>query len=535
MPPEAPAAPPPAPPGTPQAATPDPWMARILDDMGKAMSDGNLVDAPPKAPDPDRNILEGEFVSMGEHARFKKEKADAKAAEKPADPNAPPPAAPEKKDDKPATPPAAVDPNAPPPPIPPKKKVEVEKAKPLEEIVEGVVRRVAKEQVPPPTPAPKKEEPKADDPDAAFVEALDEEQKEAVELAQYAARSMPDKYGNMPKRTVEYLKKVDGYIDTKRKEDPDWDPDTDEGFATFIEENRPSYQSGDRKKLERGMIVDETRTQIEREFKPKIEESERIARVQQIKPELDKAVESYEASIAQRFIPDEKSPFFQVFKAASDKDPAFTEEAWKAAKEADPLAASVARNFVNQAKTLGREYLEIVSGVSTQVEYNPKAPPTASQNQKALTQQRLFGFIETQEQIFARDGGDMRTVNGKTFVTRRELQSMPDAQRAKHWTLSDVDVLDMLAVAAAGQANQTLQAELKRREDEGYVRNGKHSETKTTDAPPPPSAKREDSPRTTVTPSPGAANLPPPPSSPTVFTQADLDKQWSGGHSSWLG
>lgn len=505
--------------------------------MGKAMSDGKVVDAPPKAPETSPYLAEEGFVSMGERARWKKEKAEAEAAKapKPDDAKPPEPATSDKKVEAPAADKPKTEPAAPAAPAT-KPKIIVEKAKPIEEIVEGVVRRITQEKpVAAPEPEPKKEQPPADDPDADFVETLDEDQKEAVELARFAAKAMPDKYGNMPKRTVEYLKKVDSYIDDKRKEDPDWDPEQDSGFASFIEENRPTYQSGDRRKLERQQIADQVRADVEKEFKPKIEATERAAKVQEMKPEIEKAVESYEAAIAQRFIPDEKSPFFAAFKAASDKDPTYKEEAWTAARAVDPLATTVARNFMSQAKQLGREYLELVSGVAQQAAYDPRQPMTSPANQRAIMQQRLFGFIDQQEQVFAQNGGDMRTVNGKTFVSRRELEAMPPAERAKHWTLGHEDVLDMLAVAAAAQATKALADEVKRREEEGYVKNGKHAPTKKEDTTPAPASRKEESPKATVTPSPGAANLPPPPSQATVFNEDDLKRMWSGGASMWPG
>jgi hypothetical protein len=518
-------------------------MASILADMGKAVSDGQVVDAPAKAPETARNVPSGEFISMGEHARFKKEQAEAAKAAKPADdkPAGDPPKPDEAKagdakaDDKAA--PTAKDPAAPPSDPPPAKpKVIVEKAKPIEDIVEGIVRRVAKETpAAPPAPEKKEEAPAAADPDADFVESLGESEKEAIELARYAAKAMPDKYGTMAKKTLDYLKKVDSYIDEKRKEDSDWDPDTDENFAAFIEENQPIYQSGDRKKLERQWIADQVRQDVEKEFKPKMEATEHAERMRELKPEIDKSVNSYRATVAQRFVPDDKSPFHEVFKAAEEKDPTFGgKEAWDAAATIDPLAASVAKNFLGQAETLGREYLELVGG-ERQAAYDQKLPASAPSNQKALRQQNLFSFIDQQEQIFARDGGEMRVVNGRSFVTRRELEKMPAPEQARHWTLGHEDVLDMLAVAAATQAKTVLAAEIKRREDEGYVRPAKAVAAKKEAPAAKPAAKKEESPKTTITPAPGAANLPPPVSSPTVFTEDELKRQWSGGASAWAG
>lgn len=502
-------------------------MARILEDMGKVLKDGNVEDAPPKAPEPDKPREEsGDFTTMGEHARFKRERKELEEAAKKKAEETPAPAPEKKEEAKP------VETSS---PAPTKKKIEVERAKPIEEIVEGVVRRIAKEQPAEPAPQPEPPPAKKDETlDTAYIEALDEDQQEAIELAKFAAQAMPDKYGNMPKRMVDYLKKVDSYIEDQRKKDPEWDPEQDEGFSAFIEENQPTYQPGDRKKIERAQIAAEVRGDIEKEFKPKIEATERQARVQELKPEIDKAVDSYQTAVAKRLIPDEKSPFYPLFKDLAKSDAALTEETWEQAKQVDPLAAGIARSYMNQASALGREYLELVTDVSPQVQYNPKLAPGHPQNQKAAVQSRLFAFIDSQEKIFAEQGGDMRVVNGKTFVSRRELAQMSPAEQAKHWTLGHEDVLDMLAVAAAKQAEIALQNEVKRLEEAGYVRNGKHGAAKKEEAAP-PAAKKEESPRAVTTPAPGAATPPPSPAAPTVFTEEDLKRSWGGGPAVWKG
>lgn len=524
---ETPPAPPPPKPEPPKA---DPFIARLLDDMGKVLEGDTLKDAPPKAPETPRNVLDNEFISMGEAARFKKEREQAKPPEpKPEDkpPEQNPPEV-KKEGDKPSeTPPAAT-----PPPAP--KKVEVVKTKPLEEIIEGVVRKVTKPTETPPTPPPEeKPAPKQDDADKAYIEGLDEDQQEALALAEYASKAMPDRYGNMPKRMVDYLKKVDAYIEDKRKEDPEWDGENDASFKAWIEENQPTYQPGDKRKLERRQIRDEVRTEVEKDLKPKIEETEQATRAQNLKPEIDKAVTSYQDTVAQRLAPDDKSPFHAVIKAVADAK--FTEDGWKAAGAVDKLATAYAKSFLDQANTLAREYLELASGASRQVPYNQTMPPDDPQNERAMRQLRLFRFIDTQEKVFADQGGDMRVVNGKTFATRAEMAKMTPAEQAKHWTLGHPDVLDMLAIAAAEHAQASLKAEVKRREEEGYTRNGKTAEPKKEETPLATTPKKDESPRATTTPAPGAASPPPPPSSPTLFTEEILKKQWEGGPAIWKG
>lgn len=492
-------------------------MARVMADMGLLVKDGNLEQAPPPAP-PAKETGVPDFTTMGEHARFRSERPT-----KPADPATPPPAEPPKPGD-------------PPPPAPPAaKKVEVEKGKPIEEIVEGVVKRLQKPEPPAPTTAPPPPaKPGTPDPDAAYIESLEEVQREELELAQFAAERMPDKYANLPKRTIEYLKKVDEFIAGKTKEDPNWDPDEDESFSAFVQENRPSFQPGDRKKLERGMIAAEVRTDLEKEFQPKLQEAERSVRAQEIKPEIDNATQSYRQYVANALAPDDKSPFHGVIAKVVEKG--LTEEAWKEAKVVDPLAVNIARPHLERAVSLGREYLELAAGVREQVPFRSDLPANHKQNQLALRQAQLFGFIDQQETHFAEHGGNLRIAEGKSFLPRREFFALPKAEQAKHWTLGHQDVLDILARDAAFSAQGELEAELKRREEEGYVRNGKKEIPKPETPPPvtpPPSVSGSESPRATSTPSPGAGTPPPPPAPPVGMSKTDLDKMLNPGVRRW--
>lgn len=527
-PPEAtpPAVPPAAPAGTlanpktpPPLASDDPFMAKVMADMGFTVKEGKLEKAPESVPAPPKESTTHDFTTLGEHARFKAERA--------AKPTAPDPAA--------ATPPPATTeppakPETPVEPAKPKPKIEVEKGKPIEEIVEGVMKRLQKpaDSTPAPPAAPA---PKTEDPDAAYVESLDEVQREEIELARYAAKAMPEQYGKLAERTVTYFKKVDEFIAAKQKEDPNWDPDEDESFASFVEENRPIYKPGDRRKLERSMIAAEVRADVEKEIKPQLEESARVTKVQEIKPEIEKAIPSYQQQVAQTMAADEKSPLKAVMAKALEGG--MTEESWNAAKEVDPLAATIAKSFTQDAVNFGKLYLELATGVRPQVGYKPELSPNSKHNQEALQQAKLFDFIDNQEAIFHQNGGNLRVVDGKSFLPRREYAALPKAEQAKHWTIGHKDVLNLLSDNAAIGAKEALEMELKRRESEGYTRNGKKEVTKSETAAAPKTPAPAESPKATVTPSPGAGTPPPPATAPSLMPEDQLKKLFAPGVRQW--
>lgn len=492
-------------------------------DMGLVVKDGKVEKAPEPAPKPANgkdDLPVG--TTMGEIARWKKEREEL------ANTAAPPEQKPAEQSAAPA-PPAAQPATPPGPAAPVKAKIEVEKGKPIEEIVEGIVKKLTT-QPPPAEPKPAAPaQPAAADPDAAFIDTLDEAEKEEIDLARYAAKAMPDKYGTMPKRMVEYLKQVHKFVEDKFKEDPDWNSDSDDGYQAFIEDNRPEYHGRDKKILERSQIAEDVESRVTQKFQPKIEEANKIARAQELKPELDQAVDSYRQRVFQSMAPDEKSPFHAVVTKAG-------QAGWEEAAKVDRLAASIAQKHADNAVALGREYLEIASGVKDQVPYKPDLPLNHRQNQDALRQAQLFAYIERQEDVFYQNGGNYRvSPDGKTFVPRREFVKMPEAERSKHWTLTHTMAMDVINDGEAANAMAELESELKRRAEEGFVRQTAAPAPKTETPAPAPAPVAGESPRATVTSAPGTAIPSPAAPGPTILSKSDLERLWTPGAKSWAG
>lgn len=503
-------------------------MARLLADMGKAV-EGDTPKAIPPAQEP--ALAFGGIETMGDVAKRNAEKKESapKTEEKPSET---PPAG-EKKPEETAKPPTETKPpeGETKPPVagttpPAEEPVKVEKAKPIEEIVEGIVSaRMAKAPAPAPAAPPPPQAPTVD-PDAEYISTLDEKQRDAVELARYAAVKMPDRYGNLPKQTLSFFKRIDQYISKARAENKDWDPEEDDDYKELIAESRPSYQPGDQRKLERSMVVDEVRKELEAEYEPKFKALDKKSEQEAVKPVLDEAAKSYEQNVVARVSGEKDNVIATVVATA-------TQKGWDEASKVDPLAAKLAKQQISAAVDYGREVLALASGATGQVAYDPRLPEDSPHNTQAVRQAKLFRFIDQQEQAFVRSATpQMKVVDGRTFVPRAQFSGLTEAERAKHWTMGPDIVLEMLRDWAAITAKQQYEAEIERRKAEGFVRPAPTQPPKTeTPAPAaaPAAAPSSESPKAKVTPGVGAANPSAQPPPNTLFSREELEHLWGGG------
>ncbi len=91
----------------------------------------------------------------------------------------------------------------------------------------------------------------------------------------------------------------------------------------------------------------------------------------------------------------------------------------------------------------------------------------------------LAKFIQEQGEVLQKSDAPQKTRGSKTFVTRAAYYSMPEAKKAEHFTFSDQEVLELLAINAKLAANQIVKTERERLEKYGY----KHTKAAPTPAP----------------------------------------------------
>lgn len=525
----------------------DPFISRMFADIGLVVKDGAIENAPP-APEPATSAAPKTqdtqaIPTLGEHARDlaarAKDKEDAaktgEEAPKEEEAKKEGEAEDKKELNQPKEKEEAVAPDPKPEPKEEEKtpKVKVERTRPIEDIIESAVKRsmeAAKDSEAKQTP---KEDPKVEekkDPDADYISGLDEDRKYDLEVIRFAAVANPDKYKDAPSKLLAFYKKVDGFIAEKQKEDPKWDGSDDSEYADFLRANNPSLPKSEMRRIEREMIAKDAEARVEQKYQPKFEEADRRVRAQELKPEIDQATEGFRADVMRKMAESTDPALAPV--AAVVKTKGFTNDAWKEAEAADKMVAKQVQFFTARAVELGREYLELATGVKPQARFDPALPPTAEPNKVAQKQATLFAFIDRQEQVLTGAPASIKTKDGKTFVTRREYSGMNDQQRARHWTLGHDDVLDMLALVAREQAEMTVKSRLKELEEEGFVRQPKKTEPKKEDKVE-EKPVRNVSPKATTTQSPGPGVVDKGSGSKGLMTDAEKNALLSTGEKRW--
>lgn len=504
----------------------DPFISQLVQDMGYVVKDGTLEAAKPAPEVGPSTEAPQTFTTLGEHAKdvaARKQDANQTPAEKPGETG-------DKKEDPKPDPKPEIKKEDPKPDPVPKREIEVQRIKPIEEIVEGAVRRAIEENRPKEEVTPKKEDPKVD-PDAEYISSLDEDRKADLEVLQFGAQKDPAKYGKVVKDQLAYYRKLDAYQEERQKRE-DFDPNNTQDLVEFERANRPSLSRVEMRRLERDMVAAEATRTVEAKLKPEIDEATDMVRAQELRPAVEEAAKDFEASVYAKMAEAKDPALAQIVTSVKQKN--FTDEAWKGAAADDKIAVDYARSYAAQAVTLGKEYLELATRVKKQAKYDPSLPANAKVNEDAKRQATLFAFIDRQERAVAASPSSLRIRDGKQFVTRQQFAALPPQQREKHWTIGHDDVLESLAIAAKEQAEIGYQQEIARLKEAGYERPTKKQETKKEERKE-ETPKPIESPKATVTPSPGPGSGAPKPTPPTVFTPEEAKKLWEGGEKRWRG
>jgi hypothetical protein len=313
---------------------------------------------------------------------------------------------------------------------------------------------------PAPTPSPS---PAATPPPNDPNEGLTESQLEELSLARFAETHNPAKYPGHEAKMRDYFKKLNTFV----SEHPHLTPE-DADFEEFVNTNRPKYQEGDRRKLERAQLIDEAKQQAANDMRATMEKQQAELRAVRTQASRDAQISGFMGNVGAQqngFIP----------KALVDavQSGGFTQELLdKYPVEAPILFAA------HQAAT---NYVNLVNGVA---EFDAR-------NSDHVW---LFQFLKEQERLFMRDGGASKVVNGRTFATREAIASMTEQERAAHWTFSDAQVLAMIQVNAQKEAEHKIRT----LEKGGYVRAQGHQP-----APASPNPPKGTSPHAGIQPAPG--------------------------------
>ena len=310
-----------------------------------------------------------------------------------------------------------------------------------EDTVKNAVREAVAESMPTSTESVTPPEDEQKDPE----EGLLEEQREELELARIAEKSYPDKYKGLANSLLSYYDKLEEYATTAIGDDPDRSfGEDDDQYQDWVSRNRPSFSENDRERAERTLIENRAYERAKNEVSSQYTELERRQKALEMKPQIDSKIESFGKSI--------------LSASEVDAAKAIIKSGFDGAAEEFPLESSVYRDTITQAKTLAGEYLGFVHGLK-EFDYNN------SQHKW------LLEFINHNGEWFEKNGGQSRTKDGKSFVSRARYSELHAAGKANdHWTFDHDDILDLLGANALHEANHSIDSTNDTAKKYGFVR-----------------------------------------------------------------
>jgi hypothetical protein len=308
--------------------------------------------------------------------------------------------------------------------------------------------------------------PATEDPLAKYGKLAPNERR-ALELAEFAAKQMPDRYADMLDRELEFIGKNRAKIAEITEANGSFDPN-DESYQEFIRRARPGYQPGDREELVITRAEIRGAERAREEIRPQLEEHRRQLNEVKAAPLIKETLSAVEVDVFSVL----DKPIAEALKA----NPGL------AAKNFG-VEAPLAMIIVEETKNNVREYLAISKGVR---EYD----------RGDSTHRLLLDFVKKQGSILDTVPEEKRTRNGKLLVSREAFAKIPENRRGNVVTFTDMDVVDMLTAAGKNYLKGAITAERTRLENAGYKKVGSPAVAAT--------------PKTTVPAEPKAAVLTPP-------------------------
>lgn len=288
-----------------------------------------------------------------------------------------------------------------------------------------------------------------------------DEEIEQYELAKNAEALEPEKYKGLTESTKKFRDSVAEYISREQKEDPNRSFDSDDyEFMQFVQQHRPpEISKRDVRRVQDDMVARRAVDLVKRDYDGKLEDLRRENQLIKSQPKIEKAKGRFARALDTFLAKDENPHMAKFVKEAS-------EIGWNGFSEKYPTLAPVFGEETQRGSEMAEEFVRIAERVS---EYDARNP----------THAQLAEFIETQGKLFAEKGGDARIRDGKTFIPRSEWAKLvseydelakakdPKAKElydkaAKHWTYSDEEVLDLIALDTKYRMDFRLKSEIDR-------------------------------------------------------------------------
>jgi hypothetical protein len=200
--------------------------------------------------------------------------------------------------------------------------------------------------------------------------------------------------------------------------------------------------------LERQFVEERAAEKASKRSEQEISDLRARQRSLELAPKVEKAVEQFRTVVTsgELKLPEGITPM------ASEVAEVIKTKGFEAARKQFPVEAPIYMGIVQ----VGEEYLRVVNNL---VPWDPANNPTHAWLDK---------FIDGQER-FLMQNETARVVDGRKFVPGGEYARLPADELNKHWTLSDKDILEMIA----GNGHIQAHHKLKELTDAGFVRPAK--------------------------------------------------------------
>jgi hypothetical protein len=460
-PPAPPKTPTPAPPASPPEPKPDPGPSPAEQDRARnrPLRQRPVPEEPPKvdpaaAADNDaawRKILTRDFKDM----LPPEPESEAKPDDKKAEPDAPAAPAAKAEDKTPAAP-ADSEPKP--------AKVSRKSNADLENVIQETIRKeMSKLPLPEKAPAPAKPaEEKKSEPD---LTGWMPEEIEALELAQFAETTQPERYKGQAAKVVQFRKALNDYIENGKKADPERTFDgNDEEFSSWVEKNKPSYQPGDTAKLERQRIETSAVKRAKAEVQADLDKQQDEIKALRFEPTIDRQIKTSEQAMVRSVSED---PFLKENLEQADKLGDHLARAQeigidKVASEL-PLPDRIAVTSFHLASNAGKELLKLEYQTK---KWNPEDP----------THRWLGQFVQIQDQVMSQLPKTDTMRDGKQFIPRSEFQRVATERpelAGNYWTWTTADLLQMLALNAQSSVTSRIKNAITELEKAGWKRTPK--------------------------------------------------------------
>jgi len=278
----------------------------------------------------------------------------------------------------------------------------------------------------------------ADDPLAKYGKLLPQERR-SLELAQFAAKALPDVYADMEKREIDFIAKHRTFIAENTDTDGKFDHTTEE-YQDFLRKNRPTYRPGDREELMLTRAEERGAQKAQEKLMPQLEAYRRKLNEVQVTPLVRDTLKAVEDDVLSAL----DKPIAEAMKANPS-----------AALKSYGVEAPVATIIMEDTKENVRQYMLIANGV---IEFNPDNG----------IHKTVANFVKRQGELLDAMPEDKRMRDGKLLVSVKKFNETPEHKRTGIRTFTTMDVVDMLAASGKNYLTATIKAEHAKLEASGY-------------------------------------------------------------------